>query len=467
MPMNLRATLAFLLFLFGLTIPVLAQWDFPSEPDKRQRSGQGTPLYDQSPTVYFEALNFPSAEPGASRLDILYRVSHAFFVFARNNDPNPPAPFRARADITIEVFNNDDVSVARELSHASIDAATSVSNPADMKFLEGMASFDLPPGEYKLVTEVNDLESNRRYFDNNRRITVKPFAGSDLDVSDLMFVQMLERDSAKVALPLNFGGDVPFGHSFDAYCEIVANVPPESLHVGYALYRHRSAPDRRDTLLRDSIVAGDIAVPNTMTVRGKGQQRRYEIVPTHPSRTIGCWIGIRGDTLNQGVYDLEVAIASGSSNQMLRKRFQVRWINMPQSLRNLDVAVRALEYIATDEEFKRIRSASGKWQREYFEEFWKQRDPTPATAFNELMAEYYRRVDYAYVAFATLKQPNGLQTDRGRTYAIYGPPTRIERDFSPLGPPRELWYYEGQKKKFTFVDERRSGDYRMLALEPM
>ena len=138
---------------------------------------------------------------------------------------------------------------------------------------------------------------------------------------------------------------------------------------------------------------------------------------------------------------------------------------MPRSLRSLDMATGALEYVMTEEEFQQLKSADDDTKKILFEKFWKQKDQTPGTAFNEAMEEYYRRVDYALQHFETLRQENGMKSDRGKAYILYGSPTKTERNLSPGSSPTEVWYYSKLKKKLTFIDEHRSGDYRLTSVD--
>src|SRR5690606_34372307 len=83
--------------------------------------------------------------------------------------------------------------------------------------------------------------------------------------------------------------------------------------------------------------------------------------------------------------------------------------------------------------------------------YWKARDPSPGTPYNELMAEYYRRIDHAAVAFRTGAGPipNGLRTDQARIYIVHGPPEGVDRTFPPTGGVEETWTY-GDGRRFVF-----------------
>jgi len=79
------------------------------------------------------------------------------------------------------------------------------------------------------------------------------------------------------------------------------------------------------------------------------------------------------------------------------------------------------------------------------------------------MTVYFQRVDYAFVTFRTLKEENGVLTDRGRIYILCGKPTKIERSLAPGGPPKEIWTYASLNKEFIFEDSSRQGNYKLIA----
>jgi GWxTD domain-containing protein len=120
-----------------------------------------------------------------------------------------------------------------------------------------------------------------------------------------------------------------------------------------------------------------------------------------------------------------------------------------------------------EDEFRAIKDADHKRQKALFDQFWKRLDKTPQTAYNEVMAEYYKRVDYAFTNFSTIGQHNGIKTDRGKAYILYGPPSSISRDLSPSASPKETWMYTSLRKKLIFVDEKRNGNYRILTSEDL
>ncbi|MCB9366096.1 MAG: GWxTD domain-containing protein [Calditrichaeota bacterium] len=153
--------------------------------------------------------------------------------------------------------------------------------------------------------------------------------------------------------------------------------------------------------------------------------------------------------------------ALGSGRREFRELpFTVNIPGVPPSITDLGLAIRQVKYIASTEENRRLRSASISDREALFREFWKRRDPSPDTPQNELMDEYYFRVEYSNERFSTHRP--GWETDRGRIFILYGEPTDIERHpFESGSRPYEIWYYHNLNRKFVFVDHTGFGDYSL------
>ncbi|MES2766695.1 MAG: GWxTD domain-containing protein, partial [Bacteroidota bacterium] len=83
--------------------------------------------------------------------------------------------------------------------------------------------------------------------------------------------------------------------------------------------------------------------------------------------------------------------------------------------------------------------------------YWRTKDPSAQTSFNEALAEYFNRVDYAFFNFQTIEERDGARTERGKIYILHGKPTSINRTFDPGKPVTERWRYENKvKKEFVF-----------------
>ena len=137
---------------------------------------------------------------------------------------------------------------------------------------------------------------------------------------------------------------------------------------------------------------------------------------------------------------------------------QCVWFDKPHSLLNPKFAIKILSYFAGKEVVDSLLSAKEKDYPKVLNKFWKNYDPTPSTRFNELMSEYYKRIDYTEMNYSSLGGKKGYDTDRGKVYIQFGKPKRVERSSNDEGKVVETWYYD-KDKKFIFVDKLGTGDF--------
>ncbi|MEN3027375.1 MAG: GWxTD domain-containing protein [Chlorobiota bacterium] len=264
-----------------------------------------------------------------------------------------------------------------------------------------------------------------------------------------------------VIVPFVLGGAIPFGVNTVRLLLWDARLQPGQSYR----YRCRQLPPTGGERWWDStpeLSAGLVA-------QGPGRLERIEHpLPRYRLRSdsgIGAWIESLLTTaeLVPGRYEL-LLWRDEQPEDTLRWEFRVVWATMPLSLRRISYAVQSMYYLLTKEAWSRLRSGSQQEQWRKIWQYWKQRDPTPATAYNEAMAVYFRRVDYAYFAFQSVAEPDGAQTERGKIYILYGPPTHLHRELPPDGPPRELWTYERLRQRFLF-ELRPDGRWRLVSIE--
>ena len=140
----------------------------------------------------------------------------------------------------------------------------------------------------------------------------------------------------------------------------------------------------------------------------------------------------------------------------------IRWWGLPRSVKDLDLAIDQLRYIAKEGEMSPMQDAKTEEEKQAkFLEFWKKRDPNPNTPRNEKMELFYARVDYANRHFSHYRE--GWRTDMGMIYIIFGPPSDVSRHpFEVDTKPYEVWRYYDLNYEFVFQDESGFGDYRLL-----
>ncbi len=166
------------------------------------------------------------------------------------------------------------------------------------------------------------------------------------------------------------------------------------------------------------------------------------------------------EKLNNSTYQLRVSTDAEANTPQIIK-FHTYWKDMPTSLYQIDVAIDMLRFIVGDETIDPVLKQSNKEKLAFFNGFWNPKDPIATTPENELMTEYYRRIDYAYKTFSTTSEPEGYQSDQGQLYIKMGPPLDIERSFPTNGNVREIWTYPNGE--YIFTASSGFGDFKLIS----
>ena len=117
-----------------------------------------------------------------------------------------------------------------------------------------------------------------------------------------------------------------------------------------------------------------------------------------------------------------------------------------------------LEFVYPGEFTRYLKKYNGDFLKAW-DEFWKDKDPTPNTPRNELKEQFLQRYKYAMYNFSRYGRIN----DMGRIYIKYGPPDYIyKEEFSLEGRPYQIWYYQTLNRRFLFVDKYGTGEYELV-----
>ena len=195
--------------------------------------------------------------------------------------------------------------------------------------------------------------------------------------------------------------------------------------------------------------------------REQGEQQvlmRQGFVDLQPdSNAVDLLYKLPTDSMPEGRYLLRFQV----DTMMVEKSFDYLWFEKPTYLYKYDLAVRPMRYILSEEEWKNVKSMGLERLTQWFKQYWKQRDPTPATEYNELLNEFYQRVSEANRKFSS-RHKEGWETDRGKILILYGPPKKIKnRAFATDTAPHVIWIYD-EGLRFLFVDTKRNGDFKLI-----
>ena len=420
--------------------------------------------------ISFEALPFFSADSSTALVNIHYRIREDFFVVLRNTESLKPNDFVARGDLLIELQTEQGISVARDFHSIYLRKPGIPPEDVDPADLLGSISFRVPPGTYSVVVNLEDRQSERSFLSKDRTVTIRSPKRDEFDISRPILVQPAFGPNDSTAFTaLNQGNNVFFGGAGGILH--VATIPfestifsirhtitlqPDITELGKSEFRGSSF------MTMDGLATLESTPGDTLSILSRPV--RY-VTDTSKGNWKTIYVPLPLERLHPGRAHVKLECEIGSTIKSFETSFRVLWPNMPIALKDLDLAVDALKHIASDEEMEAFRTFSKSNYVQKFFEFWNKKDPDTTTAFNELMVEYYRRVDAANRQYSTANELNGYKTDRGRIYILYGSPGDSRRLFSPGGPPKEVWTYPNLKRRFVFEDQRRIGNYVLVSVE--
>lgn len=415
--------------------------------------------------VYLDYISLPSSDDTPLFM-VNFRIDYELLPFRRirsgQSKPSEDAEFFSTARMSMEVFKGsigrrDNFEPVTRSSWSDTSwASTFEQTRSRTDHLEGSIAVQLTPGEYRMFLDLNRDESARAARSRERSFTVPDFeSGEDGEI--LFFTSSTETEDGTVLRLLNFGEYTVYGQNYQMMILL-----PDSLSESYTLKidRLRSGSDsetegeplfeeqfeRNDYIYTNGFLqAPDSKIPEILYTKA---EEGYALIITE----------IPNSTFPNTRYRVSVT-AEGEDEPVAEKVVNSRWIDMPVSLLNLDVAIDMLRFITDDDQVRDIRRGSRSEREARFREFWAERDPTPDTEFNELMAEYYSRIDYAYNNYTTPERP-GFESDQGRAYILFGAPDHKERSYPPDGPTREVWEYSD--RTLVFEATTGFGDFRLV-----
>ena len=387
-----------------------------------------TSMAESIPIFYYDLVNVASNESGKSRLNLYLEIPFDELQFLKYDDY-----FKAEYEVSVIIFDNEGDQMDGKIWTEDVIVNNYDETNSRTLFSFTNNFFHLIPNEYRVSIGLIDLDTKKT---GNRKslLKLKDFYKEKLSVSDVTFTDNVGVDSLGVKSIHPQVSDCirAIGTELFCYFEIYSQVDSDEMfEILYEIKNYNG---------------------QVVNKQEYSQQR-------DDKRTM-TYVKIDKNKLSYGKYLIELKIKQGKYSDSVKKTFVVRWASAPSSIVDLKKAVQQLKYIAKQKDINEIKKAPQSEQIEKFEKFWEKRDPTPGTAKNELMDEYYRRITFSNENFSNFKE--GWKTDMGMIYVIFGPPSDIERHPFDRGyKPYEIWYYYHINRQFIFIDETGFGDYRL------
>jgi GWxTD domain-containing protein len=418
----LRAVCAGL--IAAATVPAAAQMEIQGTSKEREANEQ---------SLFLDAVSFANRAAPGSRLDVFVQVGFDLLSFVKSGDL-----YDASYEMTISVLDSAGTLVSEKLWTEDVKGVTFDRSVSASAASITQRSFQVPLGKMFVRVVVFDKESKvSRQI--TREAVVPDFSAGQFTISGLLALSRVvmqgEKRQITPCISANIGA---IADSFWVYCEVY----------------NSSNLDTTDFILAVLNAKGDPVIANENIAVLRPGRNELILKLHHGSLPLGDYRLVLNARSPHALEDAPPIASSG-------KNVVVRWLGLPRSVKDMDLAVEQLRYIAKDEEFTKMRDAKTPEEKQVlFTDFWKKRDPNPSTPRNEKMEEYYARIEYANKHFS--HYIDGWRTDMGMVFIIFGPPSNVERHpFEVDSKPYEIWSYYELNYSILFLDETGFGDYRL------
>ncbi|MCB9057120.1 MAG: GWxTD domain-containing protein [Calditrichae bacterium] len=392
--------------------------------EESKYSGVGLPFFELSLNRQFDS------DYNTSRLLVFAQVVYDDLTFLKSDTSG----YYSELEWLVAVYDDDEKLIfSRTISDNIHLKNYKETNSRDLT-ASLKTDLALKEGEYQILVRAVDLNTNQSA---QRRIEIEipEYYDEDISLSDIMFLKSVVYDSS--------------GRIVD-YDPILSNNFTVKKGYFYIYFNVYSKTIDKNAQIDYSFKNSEKKVEfDTVTTKA---------VKSHITSHI---LKVDKNIFNDNTYNLNISVDIDGNDAETSKVLTFYWKLVPNTATDIDLALNQMVYILQPDSLSYYLDADLKSKQEFFKRFWKERDPNPDTKKNELMDEYFKRINYANENYSGLAT-DGWLTDRGRILIKFGPPDDIERHpFELETRPYEIWRYYSLRKVFLFQDYTGFGDFRL------
>ncbi len=405
--------------------------------------------YSYGVKFYAEAHAFPSEYSDSVDVGVFFKLMNEVVAF--NKEQGFQDQYFAVPTLEIASKDADGIIRKRHLWRDTVRVRGYAKTVSKTDFIKGVSFFRLKASEYKINIKV-DADFIKQAISKDIEFDVSKSFYDEPTYSKPIFAMPRQ----ETVMPLVAGNNASFEHNGSTVYIPISYLPDNKSYFFRCESIQRTLT--RTNWMEDISFSGQASLlKNTSLEYPADKDIFLKNLPlksiTKPADISGeieaglLKIELPGNELYPGFYKL--SIHKEGSQDTLYHEFTVTWEKEPLSLKDVDYAVETVKKILTDEEYDNLDSGTDKEKWLKLLAYWKTQDPTPQTPYNEAMAAYYNRVDYAFFNYSTITEKDGSLTDRGLVYILNGPADKIEDSLNESNKV-EIWTYDRLGKKYTF-----------------
>lgn len=395
--------------------------------------------------------NFPPLNPTVQltpksintiSVSYLYRIPYNLIIFEKYGDS-----FYASVRVLVEVIEDEEL-IERNFEDKKITVTDFDITKSKSVAIEGVINFEIKASDYVVKGVVTDLNSQKELRLSPAELDGTSYVESGIFTPIVINFAESNCNGKNMPLVVNQGGSIPF--SSQDYQLVIPIADTTVDHISIDL-RNNDEELTPIELTESYITKISMIECNDKLFVGQGNN-----VLTTKNFILRNF----SKNLHEGILIATVKLNGDGEEHEFPIR--VVWLNKPISVQQPEFAIEMLKFFEGEEKVSNMLDEDEDEYPKMIHEYWKQFDPTPGTEYNELMEEYYSRIDYAALEFRGISKNNGISTDRGRIYIKHGKPDNIERASNSLGYVVETWIYKKFNQKYIFVDKQGTGNFILI-----
>lgn len=452
------------IFLLVIIAFLVKQSDANAQLDKTAYYNFGTPFFVEYNVI-------PSESADSNVINVLYKIQYNSLTFILSNRKETFGKYEAIADLEIILKDKDGITRRKSLIKDTVISNTFDETTSKVFFYSNFVSYKVAKGDYKLNVEYSRPPKNPKFnIDVNAKLD---FYSNKTTYSEPILISRKQKESSKFLLPYLMNKKISFS-SVDTGILIPVNYS----EVETFTYEITSVENKKNKSnfvknnnieLRGTAKLRKNSQLNLLKLKSNLNDKNLEQFKNNPNYNPSLnsmyfnniYFDIENVSNNIGLLDIEfpaniteignyrLIVISENKKDTLNYEFEVNWENQPLTLKNINYAIELMYYILSDSQFAEMENGDEETKVIKFLDYWKTKDPTPYTPFNEAMYQYFSRVDFAFFNFQTISQSDGAKTDKGKIYILYGKPDLMENGFND-NRNEEIWTYNKFKKKYYF-----------------
>lgn len=425
---------------------VIAAFLFSCSSTKQANIEHGTGYNFRAghPEFRISAFGYIAEEQGPT-LSLTAEIVKGSLIYKKDGDS-----LSARIGVEFQVIdtdNSENVITNKRIEHEVTSGSESINTSREK--LELDYSLQVDPSNYKIVINVEDLNSNKN-ITQSTEVYIPETKKGDYSLSS---IQMYGKE--KGDKNWNSINTYDVKGRIDSLRFVLQVISPQStkkMRLNSKLLRFDS-----DTTYPRPMHYSNYS-PSTIEYKGIDYDRETEIQSNRRILTDYSSVFIEYKFANQerGNYRFQVTAQKGEEEEIFKARdFGIKSKNYPAVNTAYELA-RPLVYLMGEDDYEKLMSISNpdSLKRE-IDRFWLKNIGNSAKA-RDAIEMYYQRVEEANKQFSNFQE--GWKTDLGMIYILFGPPWYTQDRLKKLN-----WYYsynrEDREYSYLFYQPKLNNKY--------